>query len=59
VSILYNRMSASSTSEGQMEVCNQLVHLGGGFLMEQLFGLGVANIFGSAFSAYPSTGINS
>jgi hypothetical protein len=25
--------------------------------MEQLFGLGVANIFGSAFSAYPSTGI--
>jgi len=52
-------MSASLTSEGQMEVCNQLVHWGGGFLIEQLFGLGVANIFGSAFSAYPSTGINS
>jgi sulfate transporter 4 len=26
---------------------------------QELFGLGVANIFGSAFSAYPSTGINS
>jgi sulfate transporter 4 len=39
-----------------MEVCNQLVHWGGGFPMEQLFGLGVANILGSAFSAYPSTG---
>lgn len=24
----------------------------------QLFGLGVANVFGSAFSAYPTTGYN-